>query len=302
MNSINIGFDGGGSVSRFRIQRCSDEPYTRTFHLNLKFSDIGIEQSAAGFVGCLMEILPEDLHNLRAMCIAISGGSDPKLNVKFMGALRNQLKRPDLLLHVESDSSFTIETAYPDSRSGLLLIAGTGSVAVAKTRDAEIVKVGGWGRLLGDEGSGYWIGLQALKHYCKVIDGAENKGELFGRIGERLQDSNQSARSFLRNKLHFGELRPQDFATLVFESLEVDPSAEEILLDAAANLMIDLETLWKKVEGSAEPEVTLHGSIARQPFIFNYIQENCQVYGLRCNVLDEQSVLERTLEVSRKLE
>ncbi|MBI3417804.1 MAG: hypothetical protein HY043_21135 [Verrucomicrobia bacterium] len=46
---------------------------------------------------------------------------------------------------------------------GLLVISGTGSISVAQNADSKIVKVGGWGHLLGDEGSAYWIASEAIK-------------------------------------------------------------------------------------------------------------------------------------------
>lgn len=300
-SAIYIGFDGGGSTSRFLIRRGKAEPESHVFALNLKYSDLGIEKSANAFANCVSEILGAEISLIKAMCISLSGASDVLMNSEFQQALCSELRLPELKPHIESDSSFTLETAYPGEKSGMLLIAGTGSVAIAKKGNGEIIKVGGWGRLLGDEGSGYWIGLQALKHYCKVMDGAENAGELFVKIGEKLHSESHSGLSLLRNKLYRDEIKPQHYAPLVFEALANDPAAEDILFDAAGNLMIDIETLWNKVKGVCEPMVTLHGAIARQSFVSDYIEENCETLGLNCTILAEESVLQRTLEVAENL-
>lgn len=55
---------------------------------------------------------------------------------------------------------------------GVLLYAGTGAVACTKIGD-ELVRVGGWGYLLGDEGAGYWIGREAIRALMLYIDRAE---------------------------------------------------------------------------------------------------------------------------------
>ena len=59
-----------------------------------------------------------------------------------------------------------IELAYRanfEVGDGILLYAGTGSVAYAIDENSEAHKVGGWGYLLGDEGAGYWIGKEAIR-------------------------------------------------------------------------------------------------------------------------------------------
>lgn len=67
-----------------------------------------------------------------------------------------------------------VEGAYRDAfagDTGILLVAGTGSMALARGPDGAWVRVGGWGALLGDEGSGYWIGVRALRAVLAAHDG-----------------------------------------------------------------------------------------------------------------------------------
>jgi len=54
---------------------------------------------------------------------------------------------------------------------GVGLIAGTGSIAVGRNRNGKTVRAGGWGYLIGDEGSGYAIGLAALQAAARFADG-----------------------------------------------------------------------------------------------------------------------------------
>ena len=66
-----------------------------------------------------------------------------------------------------------IELAYRanfTNGSGILLYAGTGSVAYAIDEENEIHKIGGWGYLLGDEGAGYWIGRESIRHSIFQIE------------------------------------------------------------------------------------------------------------------------------------
>jgi N-acetylglucosamine kinase-like BadF-type ATPase len=60
---------------------------------------------------------------------------------------------------------------------GINVIAGTGSMTYGRRAGAG-VRVGGWGELFGDEGSGYWIGIRALRAFSKMSDGRAERGPL----------------------------------------------------------------------------------------------------------------------------
>lgn len=71
---------------------------------------------------------------------------------------------------VDLDARIALAGAIP-SRVGVIVIAGTGSIAFGMNERGESARVGGWGYLLGDEGSGYDIGRQALIAVGKESDG-----------------------------------------------------------------------------------------------------------------------------------
>jgi N-acetylglucosamine kinase-like BadF-type ATPase len=71
--------------------------------------------------------------------------------------------------------------------SGILILAGTGSMAWARDEAGASHRTGGWGEVVGDEGSGYWIGRQVLGAVSKSIDGRTGPTSLvagvFGLLG-----------------------------------------------------------------------------------------------------------------------
>ncbi len=71
---------------------------------------------------------------------------------------------------VGTDVEAAFQDAFPQG-PGVLLIAGTGSIAWARSDDGAVCRVGGWGRLLGDEGSGYALGLEGLRLVMRAEDG-----------------------------------------------------------------------------------------------------------------------------------
>jgi N-acetylglucosamine kinase-like BadF-type ATPase len=70
---------------------------------------------------------------------------------------------------VVSDIELAYRANFSDGE-GILLYAGTGSVAYAIDKSASVHKIGGWGYLLGDEGAGYWIGREAIRHTLFVLE------------------------------------------------------------------------------------------------------------------------------------
>jgi len=82
---------------------------------------------------------------------------------------------------VITDAEAAFFDAFGDG-PGLLLIAGTGSMGFGRGEDGREARTGGWGLLLGDEGSGYDIGLSGLRAAARAADGRGNATELLPRL------------------------------------------------------------------------------------------------------------------------
>ena len=75
-------------------------------------------------------------------------------------------------VHVTSDFEAALQDAFGVG-SGILVIAGTGSSAWGRNEDGRTARAGGWGHILGDEGSGYALGHAALQHCVREHDGRD---------------------------------------------------------------------------------------------------------------------------------
>jgi len=83
---------------------------------------------------------------------------------------------------------------------GIVIICGTGSIAYGRNTPNEAARSGGWGHLLGDEGSGYWIGCRALRAVARAADGRGPATTLSARV-----------------LAHFGVERPSDLIHEVYD-------------------------------------------------------------------------------------
>jgi N-acetylglucosamine kinase-like BadF-type ATPase len=79
-------------------------------------------------------------------------------------------KFPRTAVKVVNDAEILLTAGAPSSPA-LALICGTGSIVYGRTVTGELIRAGGWGYLFGDEGSGYAIGLAALREVMQAYDG-----------------------------------------------------------------------------------------------------------------------------------
>jgi glucosamine kinase len=84
-------------------------------------------------------------------------------------------------VRVVTDAEAALHDAFRDG-PGIVLIAGTGSVAWGRGPDGRVARAGGWGALLGDEGSGYALGLGALRAVLRAHDGRARPTTLTGAV------------------------------------------------------------------------------------------------------------------------
>lgn len=98
--------------------------------------------------------------------------------------LRGALRNHDLAdrLVITTDVELVLAAAF-GTGPGIVLIAGTGSIAVARRADGSVARAGGHGWQIGDEGGGYWIGRMALQALARAHDGRGAATTLLEAIG-----------------------------------------------------------------------------------------------------------------------
>ncbi|KAI7692691.1 hypothetical protein SSS_02922 [Sarcoptes scabiei] len=107
--------------------------------------------------------------NINCKGLCLSGCENENENQELCELLK--AKHPDLCSHyrIASDTIGSIMTCSPEG--GIVLIAGTGSNSLLIYPDGSTFRCGGWGHLIGDMGSAYWIAIRMIK--C-LIENAEN--------------------------------------------------------------------------------------------------------------------------------
>jgi glucosamine kinase len=100
------------------------------------------------------------------VCVGGSGAGRPELAAAVRGMLAEILAAP---IDVVGDSETSLEAAF-DSGPGVIVIAGTGSMAYGRNAQGDTARAGGWGFAVGDEGSAHWIGRRAIADVLRHSD------------------------------------------------------------------------------------------------------------------------------------
>jgi N-acetylglucosamine kinase-like BadF-type ATPase len=117
---------------------------------------------------------------------------------------------------------------------GIMVISGGGVVAYGRTALGDSLRVGGWGHLLGDEGSGYWIGLEAIKAALRSWAGIIPNTALETRVMETLGAENDRQ---VLSKVYSGSFSEAEIADLVLLVASLSSNNDELsnrILDEAA--------------------------------------------------------------------
>jgi N-acetylglucosamine kinase-like BadF-type ATPase len=99
-------------------------------------------------------------------CVGGSGAARPELAEFVRSALAEILTTP---IDVVGDMQIALEAAF-DNGPGVIVIAGTGSIAYGRDEQGITVRAGGWGFAIGDEGSAHWIGRTAVNAVLRAAD------------------------------------------------------------------------------------------------------------------------------------
>jgi glucosamine kinase len=202
-------------------------------------------------------------------CVGGSGAARPELAAIVREFLAEMLSTP---VEVVGDMQIALEAAF-DEGPGVIVIAGTGSIAYGRDRQGKTVRAGGWGFAIGDEGSAHWIGRAAVIALLGASDQNEAAGDsalaaaLFRAWGVRsLSDLARAANS----------VPPPDFSALFPAVLATkDELAAQVLRSAGRELAqvadIAIGRLFAKAEPGPVPVgmvggVFRHAELVRQVF------------------------------------
>ncbi|MCA0376488.1 MAG: hypothetical protein LCH84_12610 [Gemmatimonadetes bacterium] len=177
-----VGVDGGGSRTRVVLADATGAVLARV-EGGASALKPGQEPVAADVIKALIQeaLAAADRSDTRpAVCVVgVAGAGQERAAQALWSALAQRRVADDV--SVQADATIAMDDAFGDS-AGVLLIAGTGSVAFSRAPDGRLERCGGWGPNIGDEGSAAWLGRRALSVVTAAHDGREPETALTGAL------------------------------------------------------------------------------------------------------------------------
>ncbi len=255
------GVDGGGSGTRLRLHAAHDRRALGYASAGPSGLSQGIEQAWRN-IGTALEAAfaaagqaPAPRREI-ALGLGLAGVEVPRQREAFLAA----------------DPGFAIAIVFNDAQTalhgafgggpGIVVTAGTGSIGLAQGDDGVQHRTGGWGFPAGDEGSGAWLGLRAMRAAQRALDGRGAAGPLAQAVFRVLGAEPGALLQWC------GSARQHQYASLapcVFDAaLEGDAQAQTLLDAAAAELERHVHALSARLKNAGELPIALVGSVGER--------------------------------------
>ncbi len=231
-----LGIDGGGTKTRCLL---GDEtrPLATATTGGSNIVRLGETQAREALLTSIHQVCSTagiSPDQISAICIGVAGASIPEVAAKIRGILTELMPQISLInLEVAGDNVIALEAAF-GAGSGVIAIAGTGSLVYGRNAIGCTARAGGWGFAISDEGSGHWIGRHAISAILHARDeGLETalaamvlQAWKLATIDELVQQANSTPPPDF----------PRLFPVVLLAAEEGDAIARELLADAGAKL------------------------------------------------------------------
>lgn len=187
-----------------------------------------------------------------AAWIGVAGSERPAVRDSLRRVALEALDADEVL--ISHDARLLLAAA--GVRSGIAVVAGTGSSVYGRAADGREVTVGGWGHLLGDEGSGYDIARRALRAVSQSADGRGAPTRLSEAIPAALGVEDVAA---LRERCYPARSVSEvaGLARIVLDLAAGDAVSASIVAAAAADLALAVNTCWRRLNLSPGLPITV---------------------------------------------
>ena len=254
-----LGVDGGGTKTVALLGDLDGNVLSRGMSGSSNIHAVGFDAACLALESAIHMARKDHSGEIAAMCLGLAGAGRKEDIEQFQNWVVH--KFPKTIVRVVSDAEILLMAAVP-SGPALALICGTGSIVYGRTVTGELIRAGGWGYLFGDEGSGFAIGVAALRAVMQAYDGRGSETLLSELVLERfgLRTPPDLVRSI------YGAESPRlalaSLADLVEQAADQsDPVAMPILDQSAQELARIVAAIYPKLGKSPVPLIITGGTI-----------------------------------------
>lgn len=225
-----LGIDGGGTRTRGSIV-AGEQVLAHVENGSIKRLRVGAEAAEENLRALLKEVYCRaGVTAVSAASVGVASASMPGVSEWITAVFRDfGIERSEVV----GDEVIALDAAFRGG-PGILQIAGTGSNCIGRAPDGGRESAGGWSSRLGDEGSGYWIGLHAVRRALHAYD-REQPTRILDRVGEIWETPTIEA------LVNLGDSTPgPDFAALAPAINELAEEGDQVALGVLQKAAADL--------------------------------------------------------------
>ncbi|MBQ2842296.1 MAG: hypothetical protein IJE72_04620 [Clostridia bacterium] len=167
-----LGIDGGGSKTTAVVFNDKGEFICKACGESINYYSVGIENARKAMTDIMKSLSQNSFDCAVIGMSALNERATEEETDRFCKDIINSKK-----IIMDSDLYVALEAMDIESECAVV-ISGTGSMALRRKTDGTVSHAGGWGYILGDEGSGYSIGLSGIKAAIRSAEGCEEKTAL----------------------------------------------------------------------------------------------------------------------------
>lgn len=269
MKGVAVGVDAGGTSTRASLSR--DGEYRNEVRSDgASASALGVQEAARRIIAAVESVAGSEAPD--AIYVGAAGAGRPAIALQLQSAIAHRFGGAQVT--VVDDARIVLRTVCAQG-PGIALIAGTGSIAYAENAAGAGFRAGGYGYLLGDDGSGFSIGLAAARLFARMLDGRAPGDELTDMVAERLGAPDQA---MLFERVYADEARVASLAALAQPVIALASSgvrsANKIVQAAALELGELAKFAGKKagLQNDAVPLV-LAGGLFKENSVLTFLLE-----------------------------
>lgn len=260
-----IGIDGGGSKNEYLLFDSDGCILRRMTARGGSVSELGAEAACARLteqLGTLLEPFGGLNAPIDALFAGLSGGGSTAVRKEIASRIRSVLPFA-ASVRAAGDTLSALYAAFGTS-DGIAVIAGTGSSAFVRS-GGQLTTVGGWGHLIDDAGSGFFIGREVLNAVFRAKDGRGAPTLLTESVEKQL---GSDARACISDLYASGKRGIAAFAPLMFEAAQQNDSIALSILSRSADELALLIRAAAKLLNSPPYRTALIGSLWKaQPLV-----------------------------------
>ena len=242
-----LGLDGGGSYTKSVILDETGAEIGRGLGGASNHQSVGVEAAKGAIAECMEKAIEAAGNPILSFACWGMAGLDRLEDETIIKAMTEELL-PQIPVKVVHDSTIALVGGTGGKNYGVVIISGTGSIIVGYHPSGEIKRAGGWGHLLGDEGSGYQIALQGLNAATRAYDDRDHSTSL---VEAFTQEASEAAFETLVSRIYLDGWSAPEIAALapvVLKAAEKgDKIAQGILNRAAEELAMGAKVVIHKL-------------------------------------------------------